>query len=121
MKQLQNECNYKKVGPTPLFCTKRRPIYVAVIWSRIYKDHGDVNDIYVHAKKNVVRWKDQEVGLNQNLGNSRVKKLIPPMKIVDSIQIIQRTERMNQRIGCSPIIRALARRMLIQIDWQDIG
>ena len=23
MKQLQNECNYKTVGPTPLFCTKR--------------------------------------------------------------------------------------------------
>ena len=120
MKKLQNECNYKKVGPTPLFCTKRRPIYVAVIWSRIYKDHGDVNDIYVHAKKKkkVVRWKDQEVGLNQNLEKSRVKKLILPMKIVDSIQIIQ---RMNQRIGCSPIIRALGRRMLIQVDWQDIG
>jgi hypothetical protein len=67
-------------------------------------------------KKNVVRWKDQEVGLNQNLEKSRAKKLIPPMKIVDSIQIIQRTERMNQRIGCSPIIRALGRRMLIQID-----
>ena len=47
MKQLQNECNYQKVGPTPLFCTKRplvgnlycspsHPLYVAVIWSRIY-------------------------------------------------------------------------------------
>ena len=50
-KQLQNECKYKKVGPTPLFCTKRPlagnlycspspPLYVAVIWSRI--------QLYVH-------------------------------------------------------------------------
>ena len=44
-KQLQNECKYKKVGPTPLFCTKRPlagnlycpspPLYVPVIWSRM--------------------------------------------------------------------------------------
>ena len=44
----KKECKYKKVGPTPLFCTKRPlagnlycsrspPLYVAVIWSRIQK------------------------------------------------------------------------------------
>ena len=47
MKQLQNEFNYKKVGPTSLFCTKRPlagnlycspspPLCVTVIWSRIF-------------------------------------------------------------------------------------
>ena len=49
-KQLQNECKYKKVGPTPLSCTKRPlagnlycspspPLYVAEIWRKI--------DIYI--------------------------------------------------------------------------
>ena len=45
--QLQNECKYKKVVPTPPFCTKRPlagilycspspPLYVAKIWRRIH-------------------------------------------------------------------------------------
>ena len=45
--QLQNECKYKKVVPTPPFCAKRPlagilycspspPLYVAKIWRRIY-------------------------------------------------------------------------------------
>ena len=49
-KQLQNECTYKKVGPTPLFCTKRPlagnrycspspPLYVVVIWSQLLFGH----------------------------------------------------------------------------------
>ena len=68
--------------------------------------------------------------MSQNLEKSLVRKLkTSAMKIVDSIQ---RTERMNQKLWYSPVIRTgsgwrcrlpqisggLGRRMLIQIDRQ---
>ena len=49
--QPQNDCEYKKVVPTPLFCTKRPlagnlycspspPLYVAEIWRRMQMERG---------------------------------------------------------------------------------
>ena len=60
--QLQNECKYKKVVPTPPFCTKpplagilhcsqSPPLYVAKIWRGMKLDDG-----WPESEKHVHRW-----------------------------------------------------------------
>ena len=64
----------KRLAQLHFFVQNVVPFYVAVIWSRIYKDHGDVNDIYVHAKKKCCSMERSRSGIEPKPGKITSKK-----------------------------------------------